>query len=88
MKKILIVLAAVMLVACAGTRFQWEDTSKVENGMSESEVVAILGKPYSRSQSGNISVLIWSFATAFGDARAVSYKFVDGKVVGSTTVGK
>jgi outer membrane protein assembly factor BamE (lipoprotein component of BamABCDE complex) len=81
-----ILLAA--LVGCAGTSFRWEDTAKIHDGMTESEVVAILGKPYARSQSGSITVLTWSYASAFGSARAVAYQLKDGKVFGSTTVGK
>ena len=83
-------LAALVLLvaACAGTPFRWEDTAKVQNGMTESEVIAILGKPYARSQSGNITILTWSFATGLGSARAVSYRVVNGRVSGVTTVGQ
>lgn len=84
----LIAVIVIMLSACAGTHFSWEDTEKITNGMTESQVVAILGAPYLRSQSGNTSKLVWSWATAFGGARAVGYTFVDGKVVGQSTVGK
>lgn len=88
LKSLITALSFCLLVACAGTQFSWEDTEKVKNGMTESEVIAILGKPYSRSQSGNNSKLIWSFATAFGGAKAVAYSFENGKIVGQSTVGK
>lgn len=57
--------------------------------MTEAEVIAILGRPYSRVQSnGQTTVMVWSFAVAFGGARAASYRFVDGRVAGSTTIGR
>ena len=82
--------AVVVAVAgCAGTPFKWEDTQKVQPGMTEAEVVAILGNPYSRSMvNGNVTVLTWSFASAFGSARAASYRFVNGRVAASTTMGQ
>lgn len=79
----------LLLTACAGTPFRWEDAAKVQNGMTEAEVIAILGNPYSRSQSGNRSTLVWSFATGFGGGgKAVAYSFVNGRVVGNATVGR
>jgi SmpA / OmlA family len=83
-----LIIACAALASCAGTPFKWEDTEKVHVGMSEDEVVAILGKPHSRSASGRLVICTWSFATAFGGARAVSYSFRDGKLAGTTTLGK
>lgn len=79
-------LLALMLTACAGTNFKWEDVSKVHEGMTEAEVVAVLGPPYSRVQSGPMTILNWTFVTAFGGAKAVSYRLLDGKVAGTTTL--
>jgi hypothetical protein len=80
---------ALLAAGCAGTAFRWEDTERVKPGMTEAEVVAILGKPYSRTQSSNGNkILTWSFATAFGGARAVSYRFVDDKLAAGTTLGR
>jgi outer membrane protein assembly factor BamE (lipoprotein component of BamABCDE complex) len=82
-------LIAGLVVGCAGTPFQREDTQKVRSGMTEAEVVSILGNPYSRSQSGDRSVLTWSYADAFGTpAKAVSYTFRGGRVIGASTVGR
>ena len=78
----LLLAAALALSACAGTPFQWDDTKRITPGMSESEVIGILGQPYARSQSGNTSVLTWSYKGLTEPVRAVSYRFVDGRVVG------
>ena len=88
MRRFVSVAATIFLLGCAGTPFEWTDTTKIRNGMTEAEVTAILGKPYSRSQSGNQAILTWSYASIGSPAKAVSYAFRDGRVVGLTTVGK
>jgi hypothetical protein len=85
---LLAALIGLCLCGCAGTNFNWDDTAKIQNGMTEPEVVAILGKPYSRAESSKATVLTYSYATAFGGARAVSYRLIDGRVTGAATVGK
>lgn len=80
--------AAIVLSGCAGTRFDWDDAARVHEGMTEPQVIAVLGKPYSRAQSGNRVVLMWSYASAFGSGRAVSYTLVNGRVVGMSEAGR
>lgn len=86
--RVLCVWLALMLCACAGTNFDWEDAERIKPGMTEAEVVSILGSPYSRAQEGRVTVLTWSYADAFGGGRAVSFRLVDGKVAGSAAVNK
>ena len=75
----------MILVACgSGTPFSWEDTAKVKPGMTEAEVIAIMGKPFSRSESGSESTLIWNYASQDG-SKAVALKFKNGRLVGDTT---
>jgi hypothetical protein len=38
--------------------------------------------------NGETPIMTWSFATAFGGARAATSRFVNGKVAGVTTIGK
>lgn len=76
------------LAACAGTPFEWDEAAKIHDGMTEDQIVSVLGKPYARSQQGAITVLTYSYASGFGGARAVSYRLVNGRVVGTSTVGK
>lgn len=87
-KQPLIAVAFMLLASCAGTPFEWDDTKKIQNGMTEAEVTKILGHPYSRSQSGNTAILTWSYKGIGTPAKAVSYSFKDGRVVGLTTIGK
>lgn len=77
------------IAACAGTNFSAEDVAKVHNGMTEAEVIAILGKPYARSTiNTDAAILTWTYAQAFGGAKSATFRFVNGKVVGSTTIGQ
>jgi hypothetical protein len=55
--------------------------------MTEAEVVAIMGKPYSRSESGTQSTLIWNYASHDG-SKAVALKFENGRLVGNDKTGK
>lgn len=81
--------AVVLAAACAGTPFSWEDTARVHSGMTEAEVIAILGQPYSRNQiNGQTTALVWVFATAFGPPRSIAYRVVDGRVVASAAAGR
>ena len=72
----------------SGTPFTWEDADKVQNGMTEAEVVAILGKPYSRSESGDQAILVWSYTSSVGGSNAVAYRFQNDRVVGSHRVSR
>jgi hypothetical protein len=87
-RKLTLAAITLLLASCAGTPFEWEDTAKVRNGMTEAEVTAILGKPYTRTQSGNIAILTWSYAGIGSAAKAVSYAFQGGRVTGVTTAGR
>jgi len=87
-KRFVSALARLLSVACAGTQFNWQDTEKIKNGMSKSAVIAILGKPYTHTQSGNSATLIWIYTTVLGDAKTASYRFEDDRVVSKIIVGK
>jgi outer membrane protein assembly factor BamE (lipoprotein component of BamABCDE complex) len=38
-------LFAIALTACAGTYFRWEDARKIQQGMTEQQVLALMGNP-------------------------------------------
>lgn len=87
----LCVLAAVAWIGtgCAGTPFRWQDVDRVHDGMTEREVVAILGPPDSRSQHGNRLALGWAHVNPITTRiRSVGFTLVDGLVVGSQASGR
>lgn len=71
----------ITLAACAGTPFEWSDARRVTLGMTEPEVLNIMGKPYSSRSNGDGVTWVWSYANTFSGTRAVSVVFKDGKVV-------
>jgi outer membrane protein assembly factor BamE (lipoprotein component of BamABCDE complex) len=72
----------------SGTPFRWEDADKVQNGMTEAEVVVILGKPYSRRESGDDAILVWSYTSSAGGSHAVACRFSKGRVISSHRVSR
>jgi len=70
------------------TQFTWEDTIKIKNGMTNYEVISILGDPHTQAQFDNSYVLIWSYTTIWGAGKAVSYKFENDCVASVKSAGK
>ena len=77
MRKLL--LALVLLVAAACSKVTQENFAKVQEGMSEQEVIALLGEP---TESNSVNVLGISGTTsrwASSDAQ-ITIRFVNGQV--------
>lgn len=82
MGRFLLVIGVVALLAgCAGTNFTYDQARKVQVGMTEAEVVQVMGRPYSVVSRPDGQMWVWSRANAFGSAKAVSFRLKDGKVV-------
>lgn len=78
----LALVALAALLGCAGTRFAFSEARKITVGMTESELVTRMGKPYMvRAGADGTQVWIWSQANGFtGAAQSVSFILRDGKV--------
>lgn len=76
--RILIVVLALTLGACS--KITEENFAKIEEGMSEQEVISVLGAP---TQSNSVNVLGVSGAASRWISRdaVVAVHFVNGKVV-------
>jgi hypothetical protein len=77
MRTLLLALALALLAACS--KVTQENFAKVQEGMSEQEVIALLGEP---TESNSVNVLGISGTTsrwASGDAEIV-IRFVNGQV--------
>lgn len=85
--RITIIMFVLLLVACAGQPFRWSDFDRVKDGMSEQEVLQIMGKPSSRATNGNIKALGWGYANITG-AKAVFIQFRNDKVFGRSESGR
>jgi outer membrane protein assembly factor BamE (lipoprotein component of BamABCDE complex) len=86
MKNIIVGAVLLLIVACAGTPFKWDDARRVQIGMTQAEVKGILGKPYSvATQNGNV-IYVWSHANAFGGHRVLRIDFRGGVVIAAPEI--
>lgn len=75
-----LIVATLLISACAGTPFDWSSARQIKTGMTEQQVTAIMGPPFLvKSQHGGVT-WVWSYADAFSGAKTVSAVFQDGKV--------
>ena len=73
---------ATFIAACVakrGTYVEWEDANKVRNGMTQEQVIALMGEE-PNTVVGNGEELIWSYAqvnalTGGTYSRAIKFKF-------------
>lgn len=75
--------ATLFLGGCAGVNFDWDDARQVSIGMSQDEVITIMGNPSHISSYGDGTTLYqWVFATGFGSVKQFTVKFDDtGKAI-------
>jgi hypothetical protein len=90
MRKIVIVAALAAIIAgCAGTKFSFDRARQVTVGMSEAEVITLMGNPYSVSTLGDKELWIWSYANGVsGGSRTISFLLNDGRVVETPNIPK
>jgi hypothetical protein len=78
MKLRALAFAAVLLLA-ACTKITQENFAKIQDGMSEQEVTAILGSP-TESSSGSILGISGTSSKWTGGDAVITIRFVNGKV--------
>lgn len=84
-------MAAILggLAGCAGNSFDWSTVRQIKPGMSETEVVQLLGPPALVKSAGGTVTWSWSYANLMtGNVRAVSVQFKDGVVIATPDVPK
>ncbi|HFC8542723.1 TPA: outer membrane protein assembly factor BamE [Neisseria weaveri] len=82
MNKLAAILLISFLTACAGTNFKWDNARQIKQGMTEQEVVNLLGTPTMTTSRSDGLVYVWSHANGMtGSVKSVSVVFQDGKVV-------
>lgn len=82
-RKALLVLASILLAACAGTPFRWSEARQIRQGMTKSSVIALVGEPtrVSTIPQGTRYVWVW-VNTLAGSTRTLLVDFdMDGKAV-------
>ena len=77
---LLFALLCTTLAGCYGTRFTWDDARRIQPGMTEQQVVAIMGNPMTVSATPYGAHWSWAYADSFGSARSFSVIMRDGRV--------
>lgn len=81
-KSLIIALVAVLIAGCAGTKFNWDHARQLQVGMTEAEVVQLLGKPYGVTTRGDQQIWVWSYANGMtGSTQSLAVPMKDGKVI-------
>lgn len=76
------VVVVLALTGCAGTDFSYDEARRVKLGMTEDQVVQLMGAPYSVVSRADGQMWVWSHANGLtGASRVISFKFKDGKVI-------
>lgn len=81
MKLSIVAVSLALLMGCAGTNFSYDKARQVKVGMTEAELVALMGRPYSVMSRDGSQLWVWSHANGFsGSSRAISFELRDGRV--------
>lgn len=82
MKKLFAAVALLLLLSgCVGTNFSWESARQIKPGMTESEVVALMGDPYQIVSDKEGTKWIWAWANLYSaNSRSMAVLMKDGKV--------
>lgn len=87
MLRVVLIAVAIGLAACAaaGSSFDWQKAKMVTVGMTEAEVVELMGKPTSVMTRGDTDTWGWVYASSSVltgiSRRNVSFQMKSGKVV-------
>ncbi len=82
----MMLLCSVLLVGC-GSKITSENFDKIQSGMTQAEVTAILGDP---TESSGIALgpVGGTTSTWKGNGRTITIQFVNGKVIAKVFSGK
>ena len=79
MRLLLLSTAAALLIAACGSKVSLENFERIQTGMTQKEVVAILGEP-TETSAVSIAGLSGGMATWQDGGTAISVQFVNDKV--------
>ena len=82
MKKLVVILFALVLTACAGSgSIKWDHARQIKIGMTEKEVTQLMGSPYQIQGAGEHDRWVWVNVVAFGGVEKMTASFKNGVVV-------
>jgi len=80
-------MLALLLAACAtvGRDFSFEDAQRIKLGMTEAQVVQIMGKPTNKSIDGTGELWMWIYVTSTigspPNSKSFAVKIKNGEVI-------
>lgn len=60
------VLALLLFAGCVGTPFRWDTARQIKVGMSEAQVIELMGKPLTMSAADGKEYWTWNYGTGIG----------------------
>jgi len=80
--KLAAIALLLMLAGCAsaGRSFEWDTARQVKVGMTEAELIAVMGKPNVVNSHGESQTWVWVYVHSLTGSRRVSFGLKDGKV--------
>ncbi len=61
MKRFIVIASLLILTACAGTPFKWNDARQIKEGMDTNEVTALMGSPTNVASKEDSLVYVWVY---------------------------
>lgn len=87
MNRIVTLALIFFLTACAGNNFSWNSARQIKQGMPESEMLEIMGKPNAVRSNPDGLVYVWTHANGItGSVRTVSAIVKDGLVISAPSI--
>lgn len=87
MKRILIVIALILLVGCAGTAFKWSDARKITPGMTTTEATQLIGTPNNVTSRDGILIYVWANVNMLtAETRTLRVDFRDNKAIAAPPI--
>ena len=87
MSKLIAIILSLFLMACAGSNFKWDTARQIKQGMAETELFNLMGKPSATRSSADGVIYVWTSVNGLtGSVKTVSVIVKDGKVVSAPVI--
>lgn len=81
-----LLIAMMLLGACAGPQFKWSDAGKIKSGMTTEEVTQIMGEPNGVSSHDGKLYYTWASRRMCKGSRVITIDFKDNKVTDAPAI--
>jgi len=71
----------LVVCACAGTPFKWNDARRITQGMTTADVKALIGSPTSVTARDGLLIYVWVYVSSISGSKTLRVDFKDDKVI-------